>query len=121
MGLRDKADRIKGVAASLGELRDSGKLAELKDAAAAVGDRVKDSDLGALDVVGIATTAASSAGVLNADGKLSKWRMARAAATPRATASRVVKAVGAEVVRQAAQDDQATTLDDSSEDSPAAP
>jgi predicted metal-binding membrane protein len=86
-------------------------LANLKDAAAATGELVRQSPLADMDVAALAATAATSAGVVNADAELSKWRMARAAMTPRSTASRVVKALGAEVIRQTLdKDDQAPAL-----------
>lgn len=80
-------------------LRDRAK--GLKDAAAEGADRLRQGELlQQADFQLLKEAAIEASGVTSRKGEVKRWRVARAAVNPGATASRVVRGVGTEAVRQ---------------------
>lgn len=102
MGWRDRTDHLRAAAMTGAEqLRTNEKLGALKAATAAGADRVKNSDaLTGLDTTRLKEAAVTASGVGNRRGDVKRWRLARAAITPAATATKVAKGLGAEITRQ---------------------
>lgn len=102
MGWRNKADRLKAAAAARAEeLRRSETFVDFKDAAASGIDRARNSDaLSTLDVAALKDVVVSSSGVAGRRGEIKRWRVAKAAINPTATATSVAKGVAAERMRQ---------------------
>lgn len=102
MGWREKADKLKTAAMEGAErLNAAEKTQQAKEAAASGIDRVRNSEaVAGLDAAAIKDAAVQSAAVTDRHGKTKLWRVARAAANPMGTATRVAKAVGMEAHRQ---------------------
>jgi hypothetical protein len=102
MGWRESAERLKTAALDSAERMKAGERAQqAKDAAASGIERARRSEvLTRLDTAALKDAALNSAAVTNREGTTKLWRVAKAAANPTATATKVVKAVGKEVIRQ---------------------
>ncbi len=92
MGWRESTQKAREAAKAAAETALNEKVDRVASAAR---DQFADVNFNALK-----DAAVSSVGLANGMGDVKKWRVAKAAATPTATAARLARGVGGELVRQ---------------------
>lgn len=93
MAWRDRADEAWGTARATAEhALQHEKVQRAKELAI---EELRDLDLRAL-----ADSLTASAGVRDSNGQIKRWRVVKAAANPRATAGKVARGLGREVLRR---------------------
>lgn len=98
---RERADGLRSAAAAgADKVRETADGYRLRHALSENADRVRREIIEHIDLAAVVEAAVDSSGIRNRKGEVKRWRVARAAVKPAATAGAVARGVGKEAFRQ---------------------